>query len=181
MSVLPVSASSPIEVSSSDVCSPRAITISSNSSPIRASDTFLYSQVPYWTDHSISLGSSGLPSRIASPAAVPRTPGVHSTRTSHPANISRPNDVSRSMLGSHSVATSHSTIPAHYTNIELELVQLREQCNTLHTENSELKGKVEALRYVSILCYTDAIENTLQNDISVSHRNYGSQDRQNQV
>jgi hypothetical protein len=140
-----------IEISSTGQYSPGSIRISSDSSPA-APDTFSY---PRWnshvTDRSIYLGSSGLGSglvspvpapRLASPALAPRFPSLLPGRVPHSANLARP------MISSRSVAPSHSVVSSNYAdhNIENELGRLHEQCEALHTENSELKGQVESLR-----------------------------------
>ena len=146
MSVQPISASSPIVISS-DSCA-RPISISSDLSPARASDVFSPPYATHWksqiTDRSISLGSPGLGSRLASPTISSRVPATHTTRVSYPANLSRPG------------ISSRSAAPNHH-NVEFELAQLREQCESLRkqceatrAENSELRGRVEALRYIFI-------------------------------
>ena len=161
MSLQPATASSPINISS-DLRSPHAITISSDSSP-HVSDAFRHHQTSYVTDRSIALGSPSLGPRLSSPAVDSHPSGVFSARVSHPANLSHPVIASRSAAVSRPVTTSRvaaprSTISAtHYHDYELKLEALREQCEVLRTENSELQGQVNALRYrfISLLhqCY----------------------------
>lgn len=133
-------ASSPINISS-DSHSSGTIIISSDSSPAQFSDTLAHpwAETPRQrsptTDRSISLGSIG--SRLASPAPGPRT--------QLPAYVSRPSIASRSML------PSRSTVHTRYHDTESELMLLHDQLEALQTENSELKGQVEALRCVFIL------------------------------
>ena len=151
--------SSPIEVSSGD-CSltpisvssdsspiqfpgavplPRALSVSSDLSPIQISRRVPPPQAPRFisqvTDRSIFLGSPTPASRLVSPALSSRVSGLL------PAHVPRP------ALSTHS-ALSRSIAPAQYQDVDLELAQLREQCEALQTENAELKGRVEALKYI---------------------------------
>ena len=136
-----LTASSPIVIPSGRT----PISISDDSSPARNPDAF--SHTPHWTqitDRSVYLGSPGRGSGFPSQNTIAsRVPSLLPTRGSYPASHSH------SILPTHSTVPSRS-IPTYDQNIERELMELRELCDTLQTENADLQGKFNGLQYVFI-------------------------------
>ena len=131
MSMLSNAASSPINITSS--VDQSHISDSDNLSPARLSDNLSpsgASQPSFVTDRSVFLGTPALGSRLASKSPVLGSRAAH---------------LPCSALLSHS-RLSRSVAPTRYQDIELELIGLHEQYDILQAENSELKGKVEALK-----------------------------------
>ncbi|KAF9791183.1 hypothetical protein BJ322DRAFT_1040278 [Thelephora terrestris] len=116
---------------------PGAITVSTDPSPARSSDTWSHAQTHPWndmTDRSIASESPAFRSCSTSPVIASRVPSLLPTRTSSPTGLPR------SMLSSHLVAPSLA-ISTCDPNIELEYTA-RE---ALLAENRELRGCIHAM------------------------------------
>ena len=111
MPLQPATASSPIDVSS-DLRSPHAITISSDSSPC-VSDPYRFHQTSYVTDRSISLWSPGFDPRLSSPVVNSHASDSFPARVSHPANPPHSIITSHSAAASRSVTTSRPANATH--------------------------------------------------------------------
>ena len=139
--------STPIDVSSritspsvlsvsSTLLAPQVIDLSGDTSPAWESDAFSYVQT---ANHLAATRDPNLGSRASSVAHTSYAPSVHSYAPSVAYN-SRASSIARS------IHTSRASPPSLDLGFELELVQLRELCANLQTENTELRERVIELQ-----------------------------------
>ena len=140
--------STPIDVSScitspsvfsvsSTLPAPQVINLSGDTSPAQESDVFSYTQAVH---HLAAPRDPNLGSRASSVVHTSYAPSVAHSYAPSVAHNPRASSVA------HSIHSSRASPPSLDLGFELELVQLRELCTNLRTENTELRERVIELQ-----------------------------------